>query len=143
VRSLALLAIAAIVLCPTQPRAEEPQAAASPTAPAAAAPATAPATPANSQVPAPTGDANNAKPAVAAATAKTDEYKPPNGYRKEKRDGVVVYCRRDVESGSRFSKKICLTREDLEYLVEAQKNASDSLIRAARVCSNPGTCANP
>ncbi len=136
-RSLALLAVVALVAIPSVSGAAEPQNTAT------AAPDKV-ATPSNAQA-APTATENAAKAPVkpAAAAAKTEEWKPPLGYRKEKRDGVVVYCRRDVESGSRFSQKTCYTREDLEFVIARNKAASDELMRAGRVCSNPAACGSP
>jgi hypothetical protein len=132
-RSLALLAIAALVAVPSLSRAAEPQSTAAPAA--AAAP--------DKAAPTPAGNAAKAPAKPAAATAKTEEeWKPPLGYRKEKRDGAVVYCRRDVESGSRFSHKTCYTRADLEFVIARNKAASDDLIRATRVCASGSVCAN-
>jgi hypothetical protein len=94
---------------------------------------------------APTASENSAKaPARPATAAKADEeWKPPLGYKKEKRDGLVVYCRRDVESGSRFSHKTCYTREDLEFVIARNKADSDDLIRNTRVCGTSAVCSNP
>jgi hypothetical protein len=144
-RSLALVAIALLV-GPLQARAEEPTAPAASTAtPAASATAATPAAAPNGQsTQAPAPAAANAVASPAAATAKSEgEYKPPSGYRKEKRDGVVVYCRKETEKGSRFQNKVCFTREDLEFLTARNKAANDELQRAIRVCSSPGVCANP
>lgn len=144
-RSLALVAIALLV-GPLHARAEEPTAPAASTAtPAASTTATTPAAAPNGQsTQAATPAAANAAAIPAAAAAKTaGEYKPPPGYHKEKRDGVVVYCKKEAEKGSRFQRKNCFTREDLEFLTARNKAANDELQRAIRVCSSPGVCANP
>ncbi|HSC05390.1 MAG TPA: hypothetical protein VLD59_01035 [Steroidobacteraceae bacterium] len=148
-RGLALVAIALLV-GPLHARAEEPATpaaapAAAPATPAASTTATTPAAaPKGQSTQAATPAAANAAATPAAAAAKTaGEYKPPPGYHKEKRDGVVVYCRKETEKGSRFQQKVCFTREDLEFLTARNKAANDELQRAIRVCSSPGTCANP
>ena len=144
-RSLALVAIALLV-GPLHARAEEPTAPAASTAtPAdsasATTPATAPAAAPNSQS---TPAAAKAAATPAAATAKTEgEYKPPPGYHKEKRDGVVVYCKKEAEKGSRFQSKNCFTREDLEFLTDRNKAANDDLQRAIRTCGSAAVCSNP
>jgi hypothetical protein len=140
-RSLVLLGVAAFALGASPLMADEPQA---PAAPTAAAPTSAPAASPTPAVTQPATTNATSQPATTnAAAAKKEEYKPPLGYKKEKRDGLTVYCRRDVEKGSRFTKKTCFTQEDLEFVIARNKAASDDLIRATRVCSNPGTCANP
>ena len=148
-RSLALVAIAVLV-GPLHARAEEPTTPAPSTAtPAASAtatsPATAPAAAPNSQsTQAAAPAAANAAATPAAVAAKTEgEYKPPPGYHKEKRDGVVVYCKKEAEKGSRFQSKNCFTREDLEFLTDRNKAANDDLQRAIRTCGSAAVCSNP
>jgi hypothetical protein len=136
-RCLALIAAIALVAIPSMLLADETPGAPTATPDKTSAPASTPA------APAPAADAAKAPAKAAAATAKAEEeWKPPLGYRQEKRDGVVVYCRRDVESGSRFQHKICYTREDLEFVIARNKEASDSLIRSTRVCGSAAVCAN-
>ncbi len=140
-RRLVLFAVFAWVVCPSQLTAGEPAADAPASAASTAEPDKAAATANTKAVTSAEGTASApAKPAAAAA--KQEEYKPPLGYKKERRDGVDLYCRRDVESGSRFTHKTCYTQADLEFVIERNKNASDELIRATKVCANASTCAS-
>jgi hypothetical protein len=51
------------------------------------------------------------------------------GYKPEVHDGNVVFCRREVEMGSRFDKKVCTTAHLLE---QQMSQAQDTLSTAQR-----------
>ena len=141
-RRLVLFAVFAWVVCPLQltagePAAETPASAASTAEPdkAAATANTKAATSAEgtASAPASTGGGSGQAGRVQAA---------PWLQEGEARRAWISTSRRDVESGSRFTHKTCYTQADLEFVIERNKNASDELIRATKVCANASTCAS-
>ncbi|HEY2780863.1 MAG TPA: hypothetical protein VGI90_08805 [Steroidobacteraceae bacterium] len=60
------------------------------------------------------------------------------GWRPEVQHGQMVYCRQQVELGSRFSKKVCGTQSQLEVVLEQQQFERDKLKQ--RGCG--GNCGN-
>ena len=78
-----------------------------------------------------------------AAEVKPDEaFTPPPGYRQKKRGKKMVYCKKDLESGTRFASEICYDEEQLREMQrsrEIEKTAFDQSRRLT--CSNPDSCA--
>jgi hypothetical protein len=72
----------------------------------------------------PTGSATPASDIGTPATAKA---KP--GYSLKQRNGVAVYCRREVPTGSRRPVENCYTPEQLEQIEAATDEARNSLSR--------------
>lgn len=69
-----------------------------------------------------------------------DEFKVPAGYRAKKRGKKVVYCKKDMESGTRFAQERCFDEAQLKQkeLAEAEGNAAFDQSR--KICSNIATC---
>jgi hypothetical protein len=69
-----------------------------------------------------------------------DEFKVPAGYRVKKRGTKVVYCKKDMESGTRFAQERCFDEEQLKQkeLAEAEGNAAFD--QARKICSNLEAC---
>lgn len=81
------------------------------------------------------------KPAPLVQTASASESKRAGSYgdyRVVKRDGVEIYCKRELVMGSRTNMtETCLTAQQME----AQKNGTDEFLRRVQDMSNtaPGT----
>ena len=64
----------------------------------------------------PTADQANDKAAVATVAAVKEEpaddkeFRPPPGFQTKKRGELVLYCKRDRETGTRFARKSASTR---------------------------------
>lgn len=82
------------------------------------------------------------EPAAAAANAKEGEaFVPPPGFQVKKRGELILYCRRDRETGTRFTTEKCYDEEQVrEYLLalEIQKRDID---RIRSTCANASVCA--
>lgn len=95
-------------------------------------------TPAAEQAP----DSAATDTAATAAVAKEEkEFKPPPGFQTRKRGDMVLYCKRDRETGTRFTTEKCYDEDQIrEYLLalEIQKRDID---RIRSTCATASTCA--
>ena len=75
------------------------------------------------------------------AAAKEEEFKPPPGYLQKKRGDKVLYCKKNIETGSRFATEKCYDEAQIRdvELMREQNNRDFDQRRA--ICSNPGICA--
>ena len=97
----------------------------------------------------PTADQANDKAAVATVAAVKEEpadeqeFRPPPGFLTKKRGELVVYCKKDRETGTRFVTEKCLDeaqmREYLLSLAEQKRNID----RIRSTCATSAVCANP
>lgn len=64
------------------------------------------------------------------------------GYKPVQRHGDVYYCRREVETGSRFDKETCRTGDELKRLTQASKDTVTELQGngGCRSIDRPGAC---
>lgn len=106
----------------------------SPAAPAATAPAATP--------PAAVEKPSVATPPAAETTTADGMRKIPSGYRRVKRKGQEVYCRKVTTIGTRFADELCFTREQLEEISNRTDSAMDDLNQAMKVCAGGGACQN-
>jgi hypothetical protein len=68
------------------------------------------------------------------------EFKPPPGYKTRKRGDKVVYCRKELVEGTRFTKDRCYDRvqlKEIESLMEQQRREMD---QRRRICPQPAAC---
>ena len=92
--------------------------------------------------PAPTAAVNpdKDKPVTSADAAKTvadddvaakarDKRFIGMGYKPTKRDGVTMYCRKEAVVGTRFSRMICGTAENLDRTAENAQQETDRMVR--------------
>jgi hypothetical protein len=78
-----------------------------------------------------------------AEIAKDEEFKPPPGFLTKKRGELVVYCKKDRETGTRFVTEKCLDEAQMrEYLLALQIQKRD-IDRIRSTCSTASVCANP
>lgn len=78
-----------------------------------------------------------------ALEAKPEErFTPPPGFREKKRGKKTVYCRKDLESGTRFAAEICYDEEQLRAMDRERELGKTAFDQARRLsCSNPESCA--
>jgi len=64
------------------------------------------------------------------------------GYKPVERHGDVYYCRREVETGSRFDKQICRTGDEVKRLTQASKDTVTQFqgTGGCRSIDRPGAC---
>ena len=79
-----------------------------------------------------------AAPATAAAEPRT--FKVPAGWRKQKRNGDVAYCRKIVTLGSRFEKLQCLNEAELEQYIAMNQENRDTMQQRIAVCGTSTVC---
>ena len=73
---------------------------------------------------------------------KDAEFKPPPGFLTKKRGEMVVYCKKDRETGTRFVTEKCLDEAQMrEYLLALQIQKRD-VDRIRSTCSTASVCAN-
>lgn len=70
-----------------------------------------------------------------------EEFKVPAGYRAKKRGKKMVYCKKDMESGTRFAQERCFDEAQLRQQELAREQENRTLEQSRRVCATPETCA--
>ncbi len=70
-----------------------------------------------------------------------EEFKVPAGYRARKRGKKMVYCKSDMESGTRFAKERCFDEAQLRQQELAREQENSTLEQSRRVCATTETCA--
>ncbi len=76
----------------------------------------------------------------------TDEAKPeepfkvPAGYQAKKRGKRMVYCKKAMESGTRFSQEKCYSEEQLRAQEADREQEQASFDQSRKVCANVESC---
>ena len=76
----------------------------------------------------------------------TDEAKPeepfkvPAGYQAKKRGKKMVYCKKAMESGTRFSQEKCYSEETLRAMEEEREQDQVTLDQSRKVCGSVESC---
>ena len=69
---------------------------------------------------------DKAETATAAEAKEPEVFTPPPGYKARKRGNKVVYCKKDMQSGTRFASEQCHDEAQLKLLVlEQEKDQAD------------------
>jgi hypothetical protein len=68
------------------------------------------------------------------------EFKVPAGYRAKKRGKKVVYCKKDMESGTRFAQEKCYDEVQLKEMELAREEEQTKIDQARKICSNLEAC---
>lgn len=82
-----------------------------------------------------------------AAAETTDEarepapYKVPAGYQAKKRGKKVVYCKKSMESGTRFAQEKCYSEDQLRAMSAEREQDQANFDQTRKVCANPESCA--
>jgi len=71
-----------------------------------------------------------------------EEFKVPAGYRAKKRGKKVVYCKKDMESGTRFAQEHCYDEAQLRARELQREQEKSTLDQSRLVCATPDTCAS-
>jgi hypothetical protein len=78
----------------------------------------------------------------AVAEAKEQEpFKVPAGYQAKTRGKKVVYCKKALESGTRFSQEKCYSEDQLRTMSAERDQEQSTLDQARKVCATPESCA--
>ena len=76
----------------------------------------------------------------------TDEAKPeepfkvPAGYQPKKRGKKMVYCKKAMESGTRFSQEKCYSEEQLRVMEGERDQDQVTLDQSRKVCGTAESC---
>ena len=76
----------------------------------------------------------------------TDEAKPeepfkvPAGYQPKKRGKKMVYCKKAMESGTRFSQEKCYSEETLRAMEEEREQDQVTFDQSRKVCGSVESC---
>lgn len=80
---------------------------------------------------------------VSPATAEAKppvEFKVPAGYRAKKRGKKMVYCKKDMESGTRFAQEKCYDEEQLQAMELVRAEEQAKIDQARKVCAVSNEC---
>lgn len=69
-----------------------------------------------------------------------EEFKIPAGYQAKKRGKKVVYCKKSMESGTRFSQEKCYDETQLREMELAREQEQSTFEQNRKVCSNLESC---
>jgi len=70
-----------------------------------------------------------------------EPFKVPAGYQPKTRGKKVVYCKKAMESGTRFAQEKCYSEHQLRAMsAEREQNQAD-IDQTRRVCVTPESCA--
>ena len=70
-----------------------------------------------------------------------EPFKVPAGYQTKTRGKKVVYCKKALESGTRFSQEKCYSEEQLRTMSTERDQDQANLDQARKVCATPESCA--
>ena len=79
-------------------------------------------------------------PDAAADVAEAKPFKIPPGFRTKTRGDKVMYCRKDVISGSRFGTEKCYTEEQITRMTAESEAAKQEVEKATRTCAATAEC---
>src|SRR5512134_2919591 len=83
---------------------------------------------------------DKAETATAAEAKEPEVFTPPPGYKARKRGNKVVYCKKNMESGTRFASEQCHDEAQLKLLALEQEKDQADLDQSRRVCAIQGQC---
>jgi hypothetical protein len=69
-----------------------------------------------------------------------EEFKVPAGYRAKKRGKKLVYCKKDMESGTRFAQERCFDEMQLKEMELARDDDKTTFDQSRKLCSNLEAC---
>ena len=75
-----------------------------------------------------------------AADSKKREFNPPLGYKAKIVDWEVLYCRKMVVTGSRFTKEICMTEAQLREHMTNNDEMRRDVNKVTRTCGSLEAC---
>ena len=91
-----------------------------------------------------TPNADQAQDKAEADTAdeakEPEPFKVPLGYQAKTRGKRVVYCKKSMESGTRFSQEKCYSEDQLRAMEMAREQEQATLEQTRKVCANVENC---
>ena len=70
-----------------------------------------------------------------------EPFKVPAGYQPKKRGKKVVYCKKAMESGTRFSQEKCYSEEQLRAMAAEREQDQAAFDQTRKVCASTESCA--
>lgn len=83
---------------------------------------------------------DKAETTTAADATEPDVYTPPAGYKLKKRGKHMVYCKKDMESGTRFASENCFTETQLRAMEATRVQDNSDFDQSRKICSSQGRC---
>ena len=91
-----------------------------------------------------TPTADQAQDKAAADTAdeakEPEPFKVPAGYQAKQRGKKTVYCKKAMESGTRFSQEKCFSEETLRAMEVSRSEDQAKLDQTRKICANLENC---
>jgi len=84
---------------------------------------------------------DKAKTDTADEAKEPEEFKVPPGYQAKQRGKKMLYCKKSLESGTRFSQEKCYSETQLREMELAREQDQSTFEQNRKVCANPETCA--
>ena len=88
--------------------------------------------------PPPDPEASKSAAAAKPAARESGDFKPPPGFRAQKRRGLTPYCRKEAELGSRFKSEKCYDEAGIKDLQRAERETEEMMNRISNCAA--GTC---
>lgn len=83
---------------------------------------------------------DKAESATAAEATAPEVFTPPPGYKAKKRGQKVVYCKKTLESGTRFASERCYDEAQLKSMETARQEDQTRFEQSRKICSNLEAC---
>lgn len=83
---------------------------------------------------------DKAESATAAEAKEPEVFAPPPGYKAKKRGKKVVYCKKSMESGTRFGSERCYSETQLREMENSHEQDQTNFDQSRKVCSNLEAC---
>ena len=64
----------------------------------------------------------------------------PAGYQAKQRGKKTVYCKKAMESGTRFSREKCFSRETLRAMEASRNEDQAKLDQTRKICASVDNC---
>ena len=83
---------------------------------------------------------DKAESATAVEATALEVFTPPPGYKARKRGKKVVYCKKNMESGTRFASERCYDEAQLKSMETARQEDQTRFEQSRKICSNLEAC---
>lgn len=83
---------------------------------------------------------DKAETATAAEAKEPDVFTPPPGFKAKKRGKKIVYCKKSLESGTRFGSERCYSETQLKALDANSEKEQIDFDQSRKVCSSQANC---
>jgi hypothetical protein len=83
---------------------------------------------------------DKAEPDTANEAKEAEPFKVPVGYQAKSRGKKTVYCKKAMESGTRFAQEKCYSEEQLRAMEASREEDTAKLDQTRKVCANLENC---